>query len=68
MPECLYPGKAPNLPRIITKGLTMTNPIPNLPSDFDYTDNFAQARREQARAVHSMFSALLARVGKLVTR
>ncbi len=46
----------------------MTNPTPNLPSDFDYTDNFAQARREQARAVHSMFSALLARVGKLVTR
>ena len=44
----------------------MARPANYLPVNFDYTDNFAKARREQARAVHGIVTAFFTRVGKLI--
>ncbi len=35
--------------------------------DFDFTDNFATARREQARAVHDALDALVKRFSRIVS-
>ena len=36
-----------------------------LPVDFDYNANIVAARREQARAVHNAFAAMVNRIGHL---
>lgn len=43
----------------------MAHPNKYLPGDFDYTRNFAVARREQARAMHNMLATLIANIEKL---
>ncbi|MFT5392951.1 MAG: hypothetical protein ACI8PT_003149 [Gammaproteobacteria bacterium] len=35
-----------------------------VPADFDFTENFAVARREQARAVNDALQAFVQRVGR----
>ncbi len=66
MPECRDLDGFLTIFCEIIRNQIMARPTNYLPTDFDYTDNFAKARREQARAVHGIVTAFFTRVGKLI--